>query len=184
VLNPTDFAINFPGAVVPPALRKLLEFENQSKGYYSSGFELTVDDKGGLRTWSKDPAFLDALTPFANATGGGSFYALWSEGPAQDLAEAAVIAFGDEGGVHVVAENVRALLQLLTFDEEPMIDFEKVTFYRGPEHRPSAGAGAYKAWLRKEFNLDPIDDAMPLVTAAQEKHGVQFDAWKSKFLDK
>ena len=59
--------------------------------------------------------------PFAQATGGGSFYALWSDGQTKTTSDMPVVVFGDEGGAHVVAENVRGLLQLLTYGVEPMV---------------------------------------------------------------
>jgi hypothetical protein len=181
MIDAVEFATNFPESSTPPELRKLVEFDSQTgdKGFYAEGFELAIDDKGGLKTWSTNPDFLARLSPFAQATGGGSFYALWSDGTAKGLSEAPVIVFGDEGGTHVVAENVRQLLVLLTLDSEPMVDFERVTFYRDPKRKPSAGAAAYRAWLKAEFHLEPIDDAEALVSAARTKHQAAFEAWMS-----
>ncbi|MDP9795316.1 hypothetical protein J2S43_003828 [Catenuloplanes nepalensis] len=62
---------------------------------YADGFGLDDwDDKSGLEAdWSKDPEFLSALIPFARATGGGSFYALWRIDDRADLAALPVVAF-------------------------------------------------------------------------------------------
>ena len=67
---------------MPTELAKLRVFdEEEADGhYFSEGFELTVDDKAGLKSWSADEAFLAALMPFAQANGSGSFYALWANG--------------------------------------------------------------------------------------------------------
>ncbi len=61
--------------------------------------------------------------------------------------------------MHVVAENLRALLRLLTFDAEPMIDWDGVTFYKSDDHKPSQRASLYAAWLQREFGLAPVTDA-------------------------
>jgi hypothetical protein len=179
-IDPAEFATNFPRSTVPPELQKLLTFDAESSGYYAECFELTVDDKGGLRSWSKNPDFLDHLFPFAQATGGGSFYALWANDPSKRVSEMPVVVFGDEGGIHVVAKNLRELLRLLTFDVEPMIDMKKVTYYRGEDHEGSESAEAYRDWLKTEFGLEPTDDADALVAGAQAEHQSAFQAWMKK----
>jgi hypothetical protein len=176
-LDPAEFATNFPQSNIPPELQKLLKFDGEADGCYADCFELTVDDKGGLRTWSNNPEFLDHLFPFAQATGGGSFYALWSSEPSKSASEMPVVVFGDEGGAHVVARNLRGLLQLLTFDVEPMIDHKKVTYYRSADHEGSPSAEAYRAWLKAELQLEPITDAKAFVAAAQAEHESAFQKW-------
>lgn len=180
---PADFAKNFAGHSMPKELEKLLAFDERADGsYYSDGFELVEDDKSGLASWSEDPAFLGGLLPFAQANGSGSFYALWAAGGGAP-SEMPVVVFGDEGGVHVVAENVRALLQLLTFDVEPMIDHDEATFYKDEDdYEESDARPDYVAWLKKELDLEPIDAAKPLVARAQAKHKAAFDKWMSKYV--
>lgn len=175
-----EFAKNFPGHAVPPELAKLLVFQNET-GFetYSDGFGLYVDDKSGLRSWSDKPEFLDGLLPFAQATGGGSFYALWLDGTGKSLSETPVVACGDEGGMHVIANDVRALMQLLTFDVEPMIEHDAITFYRAKDYAPRPAHTKFVDWLKSELGLDRIDQADRLVAAAQERHGAAFAAWKS-----
>jgi hypothetical protein len=177
-----EFKANFEGHAIPSELEKLCAFDVEADlGYLSDGFELTVDDKGGLKSWSDNPEFLGALMPFAQANGSGSFYALWA-GASKTPSEMPVVVFGDEGGVHVVAENVLALLQILTFDAEPMIDDDGVTFYKDEDdHEPSNGHDAYVEWLDKTFGLAPVDDAEPLVESAREKHQAGFEAWAKRF---
>lgn len=175
------FETNFNGHGMPAELEKLRDFEEGADGrYFSDGFELTVDGKGGLASWSEDAVFSRGLIPFAQANGSGSFYALWANGSAPS--EMPVIAFGDEGGVFVVAENVRGLLQLLTFDAEPMID-DEVTFYKdADDHKPSPAHDDYLVWLNETYGLDPIDDATPIVESAQRKHGEAFAAWLRQYV--
>lgn len=174
-----EFAKNFPGHTVPPELAKLLVFQNET-GFetYSDGFGLYVDDKSGLRSWSDKPEFLDGLLPFAQANGSGSFYALWLDGTGRSLSETPVIACGDEGGLHVVAGNVRELMQLLTYDVEPMIELDSITFYRSDDYAPRASLAKFKDWLKSELGLDAVDEADRLVSAAEERHGAAFAVWK------
>jgi hypothetical protein len=54
---------NFQPHDVPPSLAKLVAFDANQDGFYSSGFELAVDDKSGIESWSDDEAFLGALFP-------------------------------------------------------------------------------------------------------------------------
>jgi hypothetical protein len=168
-----------------PTLNALHEFQ-EAHGYenYSEGFGLTkFDDKSGLKAgWSEKPAFLAALIPFAQANGSGSFYALWNTGASKDMNEWPVVVFGDKGGEHVVASNVLELLRLITFDDEPLVEHDKVTFYKGKDHRASPEAKAYQRWLKATFNALPPTDHDALVASAQKKHQAAFNAWKRRFL--
>jgi hypothetical protein len=51
--------------------------------------------------------------PIASATGTGSMYAAWNDGKAKAVEDMPTVVFGDEGGVHVVAENLEGLLSIL-----------------------------------------------------------------------
>jgi hypothetical protein len=179
-MTPSQFAANFSGIETPHELASLLAFQNDQSGFesYSEGFGLLRDDKGGLRSWSTDEVFLARLSPFAQANGSGSFYALWADG----AGNLPVIAFGDEGGVHVVAESVRGLLQILAFDAEPMIDHDGVTYYKSDGKQPSSDHAAYLAWLG-ELGLDAADDPTDIVAAAQGKHKAAFDQWITGYVD-
>ena len=177
-----EFSANFDQRPVPPALATLLAFQNQAPGYYSECFELLVDDKGGLKSWSEDPAFLERLLPFAQANGSGSFYALWVEGDSADTSAMPVVVFGDEGGVHLVAEDVGGLLQILGFDAEPMIDLDEVTYYRPDDALDNERRADYVAWLSRELGLAPASDPAALVSAAQARHKAAFDAWFGQYV--
>lgn len=181
-MDRTALAKRFPGQALPLELEKLLDFDQRGDGYYSDGFELTDLPPDALGSWSDEEEFLEHLVPFAQATGGGSIYALWLARDGMAVSAAPVVVFGDEGGVHVVAEHLRALLHLLGFDAEPMIDWDGVTFYRPADQEASPRAGEYAAWLEAELGLASPPDADALVTAAQAAHGAAFDAWVKRFL--
>lgn len=161
------------------ALQKRLGFED-----YAQGFGLTkFGDTSGLTAgWSKDPEFLRQLIPFAQANGTGSCYALWRVDDREDPAELPVVVFGDEGGQHVIARDLRDLLRLLGFDAEVSVDWDEAYYYReeDDEHRP--GHEEYVAWLEERFGLDPASDPDAVVAVAQEEYGEAFAEWMGRFL--
>ena len=121
---------------------------------FADGFALLeYGDTSGVVGWSADPEFTAKLVPFAQANGSGSFYALWRLDDRADLAALPVVVFGDEGGLHVVARNLRELFQLLGFDSEISVDWDSAYFYRGrtprtPTAMPSTwpGSNSASAW--------------------------------------
>ena len=181
-MDPAAFAQSFPNQKLPLELEKLLAFDQQSNDYYSDGFELCDYPPDELSNWSEEREFLSKLVPFAQANGSGSIYALWFFRDGLDPSAAPVVVFGDEGGMHVVTENLRSLLQVLAFDSEPMIDWEGVTFYKSDDHEPSKRAEEYATWLKAQFDLSPVQDADALVAAAQQAHKAAFDAWVKAFV--
>jgi len=175
---------NFLPHQVPKALVELLEFQSSANGFFSEGFELADDDKGAIKNWSSDSAFFDRLCPIGMANFSRSMYALWLENEG-DLATAPVVVFGDEGGVHVVAEDIVSLLRILTFDTEPMNDDEKVFYYRDEDdYEPSDRAADYVAWLAKHVEQKPVsgaDEVEELVKAAQKRFAKPFATWMKRY---
>lgn len=168
-----------------PELNLLKEFQDRA-GFenYSDGFGLTDynDNSGLMAGWSKDPAFLARLVPFAQANGTGSFYALWRLDDRADLATLPVVVFGDEGGQHVVARNLRELLQLLGYDCEISVDWDDAYYYRGEDDPHRRGHADYLAWLDQRFGLSPANDPDTVVATAQAELGERFAGWASGFL--
>jgi hypothetical protein len=169
-----------------PELNLLKEFQDRV-GYeqYADGFGLDDwNDTSGLEAgWSKDPDFLSRLLPFARATGGGSFYALWRLDDREELATLPVAVFGDEGGEHIIARDVRELFQLLGFDSEISVSWDSVSFYRDEDDEHSDHHDDYVAWLDQHFGLAPADDPEAVVEAADDEFGRRFESWKSSFLN-
>jgi hypothetical protein len=178
-----EYARNFEPHPTPSLLVELYEYQRKLEDFFSDGFELRVDeDKSAFESWSKHPEFLSALFPIGNATGSGSTYALWLPN-AGSLEDAPVLVFGDEGGVHVVAESISALLRLLSYDTEPMIDGDGVSYFKLDDADPSEEAESYARFLERS-KLEPIDDASDadaLVLAAQERYGAAFTSWFRRF---
>jgi hypothetical protein len=183
MIEPTDFAKNFPNEVAPDALTKLLDFQNNTSksDFYASGFELIVGAPSGmLESYSSDPDFLKAFFIFAQVTAGGSEGCIW-HAKESDPSTAPIIVFGDEGGYHVIAQNIFEFMQLLTLDTEPSIGWDSVSMERGDDDSVSPASKTYKSWLKTNFNLAAIKDAEPIIAAAQAKHQAAFEKWMKKY---
>jgi hypothetical protein len=162
-----------------------LHYQN-SKGYgsYSEALSLSSTEQSGLvHGWSAKRDFLDGLIAIAQANASGSFYALWNNHASADPEHWPVVAFGDEGGEWVVARNVAELLQVSTFDAEPMIDQREVVFYKDPGFEGSQNAEDYRRWLQSEFGIDPTDDPAAIVACAQAEFQQAFDDWKQPYFE-
>lgn len=186
MLELSEFAKNFNGLTIPDELIKLLRFQNETSKteFYSDGFELVVDtEKIGLKTYSEDEIFLASIIEFANADYTGSTYGFWLKDRNKNLSESPIIAFGSEGGFHIVAENIKELLQILTFDSEPMIDWDEISFYKSEDHEPTPFAEEYKNWLAENFDLQPVENPDFLVEKAQSKYQAEFQKWMSRYYE-
>lgn len=143
-----DLIEYFQNIQIPSKLLALLKFDNEAaeQKYFSDGFEFSLDkEKTGLKTYSTDELFLNSIYEFANADGTGSSYGFWLKDNITNLNEAPIVVFGSEGGYHVVAKNLDELLQLLTFDSEPMIDWDEVYYYKDiEEYEPSGKIKEYR----------------------------------------
>jgi hypothetical protein len=183
-----QYAKNFPGFSLPETLASLIEFQNDyGIENFAEGFAALPDDQGLLKGFcgpegrlvsrAKDKQFLAALMPLATANGTGSGYFLWNDGGTKRLDEMPVLIFGDEGGHHVVAENLKCLLQIVGADVEPMVDWDEVSYYKTPDHEPSAQIRAYTTWLKETVGVAAAKKPELLVRQAQRKHKRAFDAW-------
>lgn len=169
---------------LPEVLDKLIDFQNNVSGfeYYAQGFGLTIDDKLGLKSWSEAIGFLDPLLPIAQANGSGSFYAIWNHDTAQSIDNQPVLVFGDEGGTHIVAENILQLLQLIAYDTEISVEWTQAYFYKdADEYEASRDLQEYIQWLKMNFNVEPLQDPGVTIQAAQEKYKASFDEWFKQY---
>ncbi|WP_343661553.1 hypothetical protein [Chryseobacterium sp.] len=184
MINITEFKENLNLKEIPAELEKLIYFQNTISSFenYSQGFGILIDKKNGLKSWSTDENFLDKLFPFAQANGSGSFYAIWNDGTGKPLELMPVVVFGDEGGVHVVAENLLQLLHLLSYDTEISVDFDTAYFYKDDEDDESEDRMEYIKWLKETFHLNPIEEPDDLIKTAQEKYKAPFDQWIGQYI--
>jgi hypothetical protein len=183
-MNIQAFKQNLGISKLPTALEKLFQFQSEQSDFecYSQGFGVLIDDKSGIKSWSEDETFLERLHPFAQANGSGSTYAFWDKDVSGDLNGLPIVVFGDEGGVHVVADNLLVLMQMLLFDSEISVDFDEAYFYKDEDdYEESEDHQTYKKWLKKEFNLDPVEDPDTLIQKAQENYKKDFEQWFKQY---
>lgn len=178
-----EFQQNFGGRYPSKEFVYLHAFQ-QEMPHYAQGFYLQAYDKSGLKTWSEDPHFLRQLMPFAQANSSGATYALWDDGQGKPMNEMPVVVLGgEEGGIHIVAENILQLMRLLTFDTEIYTDHTSTYFYRSSTHTSSEGAPHYRTWLKENFMQDPVQDIAPIMEGAQKKYKLPFDNWIQPFFN-
>jgi hypothetical protein len=173
-----------------PELNLLKDYED--RWYVSQGFEFFEYNRrdAGLVEWfgvGSQPelhGWLDRLVPFAQATGSGSFYALWRCDDREDLATLPVVRFGDEGGLDIVASGLRDLFRLLALDDEwlrlPDEDEEEEEDEEEREARMEVRE-RYLDWLDRTFGLTWPEDPDAIQDAAMLEHGQRFADWLRQF---
>lgn len=172
----------FADVGIPQDLLKLLNFaETTSKQqYFSDGFELETDvTKYGLKTWSDNSEFLNALYEFALANGSGATYAFWHYDKLRPLDEMPIVGFGDDGGYQVVTQNFRELLQVLTYDADVYIGFDDIDFFKDEDPSNSPYHDEFVTWLSENFGLKAIskNQLNQIVADANAKYGKKFIDW-------
>ncbi|MFE0876074.1 hypothetical protein ACFW4X_14610 [Streptomyces smyrnaeus] len=170
-----------------PELNLLKEFEERlGRCCYSQAVELReFGDLHGVETYSADPEFVGSFLGFACATLSGSDYALWRIDDRADLSSLPVVVFGDEGGIFIVARNVRELFQLLGCDRaihvwDDCAEFDEDDQEHDRETSPDHDE--YVAWLESHFGLAPPSHPNELVHAADEELGAQLASWVERFV--
>ena len=179
-----EFKENWGLTEIPTELEKLIYFQTNISSYenYSDGFGVLIDEKWGLKAWSEDDLFLEKLFPFAQANGSGSFYCIWNDGTSKPMNNMPIVVFGDEGGVHIVAENILQLLHLLTFDTEITVDFDEIFFYKDEDdYEESEDLDEFLKWLKDDYNLDKIEDTSTIISSAQDKYKENFEKWFKQY---
>lgn len=181
-----EFKTNLGLTELPEELEKLIDFQINHSGNaeYSDGFCVRIDKKTGLQYgWSKDNNFLNKLLPFSRANASGSFYALWVNDDKAPLNQLPVVVFGNEGGEHIVAENILQLLHLITFDSEIHVSEDSATFKRRRK-KPSENLEKYLEWLKENYKLGKIEKPATIINNAQAKFKSSFDEWCSQYFEK
>ena len=184
VLKIKEYKKNFHHHEIPDAFARLVEFQNSQAAPFCRGFSLAIDDRKKLLPISEKREFLDALCPLGPANSAGALYALWAREGEKQLDHSPVLTFGDEGSVHVVAEDVPQLLRILTFDAEPMIDADSVLFMKDDSEPQSPGAMAYALWFEKHVHHKPAKDSAEvelIVRSAQSLLEKPLQSWLKHF---
>ncbi|WP_445029518.1 hypothetical protein [Streptomyces sp. SAS_270] len=167
----------------------LKEFsDGPGESYFSEGFEFYEYDRpdAGLVEWlclegreEEVRGHLDRLTPFAQATGSGSFYALWHCDNRTDFATLPVIRFGDEGDLDII-EGLQNLFRLLAIDDESFISWDEER-EADPDEEHTPGHEAYVAWMKETFGLTLPTEADEILRSGGKKYGVRFIDWLEEF---
>ncbi|MCP2169716.1 hypothetical protein [Goodfellowiella coeruleoviolacea] len=175
-----------------PELNLLKELQDRIGGEnISTGFDLAeFGATTGIDTWSKDPEFLDSFRSFAYANASGSKYALWRIDDRADLADLPVVVFGDEGGIGLVARNLRELFQQLACDKALYVGDYDAGFDDEDDDDSDDEAelseydrhAEYLDWLARHFGLAPAADPNDLVVAAEKEFAVRFANWVGRFV--
>jgi len=180
-----ELAKAFGKRQIPEILVELLNFVNtvSKDNWFSEGFEFSIDEeKYGLKTYSKESEFLYSLIEFAKADGTGSTYAIWIKNNDESLENMPIVTFGSEGGYHIVSENIKRLLEILSYDVEPMIDWDAVDYYKDEDdYEASENIEAYRKWLAENYQIEATNNADKIVEIAQEKHQKEFEFWMEKY---
>lgn len=180
-----EFTSQFGDYKLPNDLVKLYKFQQEyGSETYSECFGLTItNDKTGIKTWSEEEEFYNSFIEFAGANGSGSSYAYWLID--KDLNNCPIVVFGDEGGIHVVAENIRRLIHLLTLDTEISVDFDYAYFYKDEEYyEDNENKEEFHEWVKEEFNLNAIEtneEADEIIEQAKKKYKQKLNFFLVKF---
>ncbi len=166
---------------IPETLTDLLQFDHalSPNKAFSQGFEFYTDEENSmLKTYSNEDDFLNSFIVFAQADGTGSLYAFWITNQLQDLNRAPIVAFGGQGGYHIIAQNIQDLLTILTYDVEPMIDWDSVSYFKDEDdYEPSKYIDSYRNWLAKNHSIAHTDNANEIMLKAQKETQVDFNNW-------
>lgn len=173
------FAAQFGNYEVPALLKQLFAFqEAKGIGSFADGFYLHTIDKTGLKTWSENEAFIQSFIEFSGANGTGSTYAFWITG--NDLDKCPIVTFGDEGGIHAIAENILQLIHLLTFDVEIMVTHEDAYYYKSEDYEESTNRKTFLKWVKDHTGFDPIQEnegTEGIIHTAKEHYQPALNKW-------
>ncbi|MDH7446626.1 hypothetical protein [Aquimarina sp. 2201CG14-23] len=184
-MKKNDFLNNFGTLQAPKLLVELLDFSNTipDNHRFSMGFEFMIDkEKHMLASYSEDEDFLTSFYEFAYADGSGSTYALWLQDRDKTLDESPIVAFGSEGGYHIIARNMVDFLQILTYDVDPMIDWEDIYYYKDePNYEQSPYNNSFIQWLEDKFNLSSVVNADTIVQRTKNILQQDFNDWMKQY---
>lgn len=174
-----------------PELNQLKEFDDSVDDWYAPGFELR--EFGGRA--SGYPRAEDRLRVFALATRSGSEYALWLRDDREDTGSLPVVFLGDEGGICLVARDVREFLRVVASGWTPCGDWEGLEYFaddeaddeaveldgtgsaEAEEWDPCPHNGEFRSWLWRHFELEAVADPNETVAEAEGELWEEFAAW-------
>jgi hypothetical protein len=177
MMDQAYFRRNFPSdATVPDRLRRLLDFQNGSRDWYSGHFELCEWEYGNPAWFAGDQKAAAQFAVFGQGPD-GSLYALWLY-PGRTIADAPVVFLGSEGvDCGLLANNVDEFLGLLALG----VDELGFAVSWGQELRadqPAPRLQEFRAWLRESFGISSPTEPLAQIALARTRH-LHFDEWLS-----
>ncbi|GAQ14226.1 MULTISPECIES: cell wall assembly protein [Myroides] len=188
-----EFTALFKGYKVPNEIKSLLEFQTSENipSYYSNAIYLIDEDPGIIESISEEEEFVNSFVPFAEANSTGSIFAFWVQDKAvKSLDNCPIVVFGDEGGVFIVAKNIKELLQISAYDVEAVVFMEEFYF---PDKEELIEEGEFDAaefnkefldWLRTDAKLKPIltiEAIDEVIANAQDQFADELEQFIAKF---
>lgn len=173
----------FSGYEIPKELIQVFNFDQSEclNSSFSEGFEFArTNDKLLISSWSNNEQFMEKLIPFGQASAGGSEYVLWLT--ENSLSNCPVLIFGDEGGVHCIADNIKELLRILSFDSEPIVGHKGVRFVKNENKSPM---NSNFRTLLSGLGIKPVselNEIEKIISEADRKYGSSFKEWLSQYV--
>lgn len=188
MVNINNFEANFKNLEIPTELTDLLNFQksiaigDHEKFTYQFCIGRDYSDKSGLNGYSNDEEFTNSIIEFAKAAGYGSTYAFWIRNNNKNLSDAPILAVTNKDGIHIIAKNIRELLEILTFDVEPTLRWDEMYFYKDENfYEPTDKTEEYKAWVLEKYGVKTTEYPAEIVNKAQEVYEVEFQNWFKKY---
>ncbi|MCL2310135.1 MAG: hypothetical protein FWC42_07675 [Proteobacteria bacterium] len=171
-LNVDAFKEIYNVAELPGQLDHLIKFQNKY-GFenFCQGFGMYVEDKNIFKHWTQSSELMEQLVCIGQANSTGSIYAIWRCNEKLPLDGQPIIAFGDEGGCWIVADNFSDFLRLLTYDSEPTLSHENIYFEKNDEE--SEHHKKYVSYVKKNFQINKLKtgaEVSELISKAQGKY--------------
>ncbi len=168
---------------IPNALQQLYAFEAEyGAENYSECFYLKTSTEYNLDNWCESKEFMNAFLEFATASGGGSAYAYWLID--DNLEKCPIVVFGDEGGLHAIANSTPEFIQLLTLNVEILVDWDSAYFYKDDEYyEESDYKEEFAAFVQENFNLPTVEtneETETIINAAKSVHGENLKVFAKK----
>jgi len=186
-MSTEDYLKKYNDFKIPESLKKLIEFSIEKGSFFSQGFEFEPENiKYMYESYSSEKEFNESFICIGSADGMGSEYAFWVKNT-DDLTNAPIIAFGGEGGYQIIAQNFDELVRILTFDTEPMIDWDGIEFYKDEDdYEPSENIDKFHAWVKANLGLEIINMAEEIddiISKAQEVHQTELKSFVGQFYE-
>ncbi len=186
-MNKETYLKKYSGFEIPKSLKQLIEFSLENDPSFSNGFEFLIEKSENLlEFYSAEEKFLESFVSIGYADEIESEYAFWAKN-GYDLTNTPIVAFG-EGGIHqIVAKNFDELVRILTFDQEPLIDWGEISFLKDEnDFESSISAKKFHIWfenIMKSSIITSNEEIEAIIVDAQEIYQSDLEKWISEFYE-